>query len=179
MYKNKHNKYNMPIRFFPKYNITYKIVIAYFNLCTIALDIFLFYELIIEHMNIRDILIILAITLPLHLYVTYLDADLVGSIILKRQYVEINYDGIIIKKLSKEIIIKWAEIFEVECHSYRGTDSIRISRKKDIAINKYLRVLGRWLGLFYIEINNSKYKNIDINKFIDTAGSYMKKIHLL
>jgi hypothetical protein len=169
----------MPIRFCPKYNITYKIVIAYFNLCTIALDIFLFYELIIEHINIRDISIILAITLPLYLYVLYLDADLVDSVILKRQYVEINYDGIIIKKLFKEIVMNWNEIYEVELHSYRGTNTIRISRKKDIMINKYLRVLGRWFGLFYIEINNSKYKNIDINKFIDTVGSYMKKVHLL
>jgi hypothetical protein len=179
MYKNKGSIYNMPIRFYPKYHITFKIAIVYFNLCTISLDISLFYEFITEHMNIRDILIILAITFFLYLYVLYLDIDLVNSLILRSQYVEINYEGIIIKKLFKEIVMKWNEIYEVDRHSYRGTNAIRISRKKDIMINKYLRIFGRWFGLFYIEINNSKYKNVDINKFINTVEGYMKKNHLL
>lgn len=179
MYKSKCNIYKMPIRFYPKYHISLIIPIVYFNLCTIALDVFLFYEFITENMNIEDIIAILAISLLLYLYVLYLDIDLVNSLILKRQYVEINYEGIIIKKLFKKIVLKWNEIYEVERYSYKVTDAIRISREKDIMINKYLRIFGRWFGLFYIEINNSKYKNVDINKFIYTVGRHMKKVNLL
>lgn len=160
-------------------NITFTIAIIYLNLCTITLDVFLFYEFITKYMNVRDILIILAITLFLHLYVLYLDIDLVNAFILQRQYVEINYEGIIIKRLIKEIVLKWSEIYEVERYSYRGTSTIRISREKDIIINKYLRTFGRWFGLFYMEINNNKYKNVDIDRFINTIEVYMKKIHLL
>lgn len=179
MYKNKVNKYNVPIRFYPKYHISSIIVIVCLNLLNIILDVFLFWDLITKHTNIVEVLIILSMTLFSRLYALYLNIDLVNALILKRQYVEINYKGIIIKKLTKEIVLKWSEMYEVEHYLYRGTGAIRISREKDMIINKYLRTFGRWFGLFYIEIKNSKYKNVDINKFINTIEMYMKKNHLL
>ncbi|UZQ49211.1 hypothetical protein [Clostridium kluyveri] len=104
----------------------------------------------------------------------YLDLDLISSIILNKQYVEINYDGIIIKKLFKEIKLKWDEIYIAEMYSLRMANTIRITREKDLRVNKYLRIFGTWFGLFYIDINHNKYKNIDIRKFINTIAVHIR-----
>lgn len=167
MYKNKNNIYHMPIRFNPKYQIILIIVTIYLNVFTIFIYSILFQK------DIFLVIVMPIMLLPL-LFTLYLDLDLISSIIPNKQYVEINYDGIIIKKLFKEIKLKWDEIYIAEMYSFRLADTIRITREKDLRINKYLRIFGTWFGLFYVDINHRKYKNIDIRKFINTIGVHIR-----
>lgn len=59
-------------------------------------------------------------------------------------------------------------------YSFRMANTIRITLEKDLRINKYLRTFGTWFGLFYVDINSFRYKNIDIQKFINTVGIYIR-----
>lgn len=167
MYKNKNNIYHIPIKFNPKYQLILIITTIYLNIFVIFS-----YSILFQ----KDILLVLVmpiILLPLF-FTLYLDLDLISSIILNKQYVEINYDGIIIKKLFKEIKLKWDEIYIAEMYSLRMANTIRITREKDLRVNKYLRIFGTWFGLFYIDINHNKYKNIDIRKFINTIAVHIR-----
>lgn len=119
-------------------------------------------------------MLILPLIFLFSFYALYLTIDLIHSIILNKQYVEISYDGIIIKKLFKEVTLKWNEIQAVEMYSFRLANTIRILLKKDLRINKYLRTFGTWFGLFYVDISNFKYKTIDIEKFINAARTYIR-----
>ena len=175
MYMSKGNKYHIPIRFNPKYGILMIFTIIYFNLCIFAYDyLVLFYKPIIKSKDIRDMLLILVIMMIFSLLILYINVDIIHSLILKRQYVEINHEGIIIKRLFRKIVLKWSDIYVVEKYSFRMAYTIRITRKKDIMINIYLRTFGTWFGLFYIDIKNQKYKNIDIIKFLNTIEKYIR-----
>lgn len=174
-YKDKNNIYRIPIKFNPKYRVIYIISIIYLNLLAIAFDyMFLFYKGFMKSLNINDVLLILPLIFLFSFYVLYLTIDLIHSIILNKQYVEISYDGIIIKKLFKEVTLKWNEIQAVEMYSFRLANTIRMLLEKDLRINKYLRTFGTWFGLFYVDISNFKYKTIDIEKFINTARTYIR-----
>jgi hypothetical protein len=117
MYRNKPDIYHIPIRFYNKYSILLIASVTYFNLCIITFICFLFfYKSSTQIVNNNEMLGILLLTSPLYLYVLYLDTDLIHSIILKRQYVEIDYDGIKIKKLFNEIVLGWNELFGVEAY---------------------------------------------------------------
>lgn len=175
MDKNKDNKYPIPVRFNPKYRILMVFTIIYFNLCVFAYDyLFLFYKPIIKSKDIKGMLLILVIMTTFSLLILYINVDIIHSLILKRQYVEINHEGIIIKRLFRKIVLEWSEIYVVEKYSFRMAHTIRISRRKDVMINRYLRTFGTWFGLFYIDIKNQKYKNIDIIKFINTIEKYIR-----
>jgi hypothetical protein len=171
-YKVEKNSYRIPTKVIPECRISYIVVIIYLNLVMITADYF--YKGFLTDMSINDILLIFPLLLIGSFYTLYLAIDLIHSVILKKQYFEINYDGIIIKRLFRKITLKWNEIYSVEKHSIRAADSIRISLEKDLKINKYLRTLGTWFGLFYIDINNFKYKNINIEKFLNAVKIYIR-----
>ena len=174
-YKVKNNCYRIPIKINPQYRIGYIIGIVYLNLVAIAADyLFLFYKGFMTGMSINDVLLISPILFIGSFYTLYIAIDLIHSAIFKKQYFEINYEGIIVQKLFKKITLSWNEIYSVEKHSYRMADSIRMSLEKHLKINKYLRTFGTWFGLFYIDINNFKYKNMDIGKFLNTVKEYIR-----
>lgn len=179
MYKNmsKINMYHGKIKFIPKYCIIYIISIIYLNLLVFAFDyLFFFYKkgIMNDLLNINFGVLVVLFMVLFTLYVLYLAIDLIHSIISNGQYVEINFEGIIIKKLFKEIALSWDEIHTVEIHYFRLAKTIRISLKKDLRINRFVRIFGTWFGLFYIDINTFKYNNINIQKFINTATVCIK-----
>lgn len=177
MHKNKknNNTYSMPVKFNPKNHVMFIIQVIYFNLGAFAFDyIFLFYKGFMKNLGKNTVLLIVPLIFLFSFYALYLTIDLVDSVTLNKQYVEINYDGIVIKKLFKKVILKWEEIYSVEMYSFRMANTIRITLEKDLRINKYLRTFGTWFGLFYVDINNFRYKNINIEKFINTVGMYIR-----
>jgi hypothetical protein len=179
MHKNKskknNNTYSMPVKFNPKNHIMFIIQVIYLNLGAFAFDyIFLFYKGFMRNLDINTVLLIVPLIFLFSFYALYLTIDLIDSVFLNKQYGEINYDGIVIKKLFKKVTLKWEEIYSVERYLFRMANTIRITLEKDIRKNKYLRTFGTWFGLFYVDINNFRYKNIDIKKFINTVGIYIK-----
>lgn len=153
MYKNisNINIYHGKIKFNTKFNAIYIISIIYLTLFAFAFDYLLFFYkkgIMNDLLNINCGGLLVLFMVLFTLYVLYLDIDLIHSIVLIGQYVEINCDGIIIKKLFKVIILRWDEIHTVEIHHFKLAKTIRISLKRDLRINRFVRIFGTWFVLY-------------------------------
>lgn len=168
------NIYKLPIRFFVKYHLMNKIAILYFNFCIVGIYyLFLFYKPISKQDLEPELMLMAAIILIFTYLVLILDIDFIHSAILHKQYIEVNRDEIMIKKLFKKMFLEWNDIYLVDLYTFRMSKVIRITRFKYGNLNKYLIFIGKAFGLFYVGINVRKYSNIDIGKFMNTVKAYI------
>lgn len=171
MYKQKLEIYHIPIRFYAEYNFVLVASAIFLSLSVIAPNFLIFSH---PNVNIHEKIAISTMMLPLYLYALYIDADLINSFVLKKQYVEINFDGIIIKKLFKDLVIRWDDIFGAETYSFRNFESIRLTRMKDAAVDPFPSIFGGAFAKIHVDIPSRKYRNIDSRKFINTIGKHLK-----
>lgn len=171
------NYYYIPIIFKAKYQLVLKLAIIYFNLCIAGQGyIFLIYKPIYK-MNLTNERFFLAFILLLFVtFVLYLDIDFIHSSILHRQYVELNFKGIIVKKLFTKKIIMYSEVYTIDLYTYKMAEIIRFICEKDLdsGLNVFSIFLGRGVGLSCVKINRRKYTNIDISRLMSTVRKNIK-----
>jgi hypothetical protein len=115
-----------------------------------------------------ELLLLIILTGVFSFLVLILNIDFIHSTLFHGQFVEISHGGITVKKLFRKIELKWNEIYLVDLNTFRMAKVIRITKKKHKDVGKFLLAIGKGFGFFYIGINQRKYSNIDINKFINT-----------
>jgi len=171
------NYYNLPIIFKAKYQSILLFAIAYLNLCALGVGCFLLNYVPITNIDFSKESIIVAIFCFMFLaIILFLDIDFIHSAILRRQYVKMNLEGIVIKKLFTKKIIKWSEIYTIDIYTYRMAETIRFIRKKDLdsGLKVFFMDTESSGAVFGMKINRRKYSNIDVNRMMSTVRNNIK-----
>lgn len=152
-----------------------KVSIVYFNICITAL----WYVILSNLPDYGQVyqsgfLLLLVPASNFLLLVVLLDIDFFNSAFFHGQYVELNQEGVKIKKLFRTVSIKWNEVSSIDLTTIRGEKQINVTRRNPKDLSKFRYVLGKGFGFYCTVINIRKYSSIDIDRFIKTIKVHGK-----
>lgn len=161
--------YNLPVRFYPNYKKSYKYMLIFMGI--LALISFL---LTIDSIIRKDTDLIYTVISTI--FFSYYPIDFIIVSIFKNQYFEISLERIELKTLFRLKKIGWDEILSLERYEYKALTGLAIIRIKDTGntIVGELRSIGRFFHIYYMLVLTNKYRDLDIDKVMQTAKKYCK-----